>query len=1001
MGLLSPTSSGLLSKPTAGIDPYVERFFAPNLFTLSTQKTQQSTTPVPNLSSTIAAEFIPSAARSVVGGVATAGTSLAQSVASPFQTALTGNYSAPSSFPDLNIPILGKIPVESAQARAARYVNQGDQYLTAAAKSLGLLATEEPFGFAFKPFIFGAGLLGRSGRIEQVAADLAKIGNAADAANYLKGIGFTEEVANRFAPKAAKETDLVRMQKLLNTAEDTQRYIAPKPGGVSRLARDAGTIADEPLLNTAHFNISDAGRSVIDAEISALKPDIESIVGRPLSNNEVLKAAQTASDQLSKVVSREDTAAYNAALLRLRQDIAAEAQSGVVSKEFLQNLVTLKSTATDIGRKLQSFVIGADPKKATSMQAVLQAVMRVNDNLDEILEAAKGVDFNNAKQAVEFYRRFVKPKVGEWIDLIRYNSMLSSPKTHIINTFTNIINSVTVPVLEKAIRGGLDLLSSKAFGKGRTRFSKEALAYLDGYRKSFKSAVNRFAEVMKGERAFTNLDLRNIPLATKGPGAALEKALVVPTKMLEGMDQFFMELVTGGEKAALAYRQAKGVPIRHPEIQADEAARYLLFRKEPGDKRQGYLLRAIDTMTSLLSRLREDANPLVSYPAKFTFPFIQTPTNILKQGVEFSPLGYATILGAKDPVGQAIKATIGSTVALAGASLALSNRMTWGEPKPTADKNAFRAAGMQPYSIKLGDRWYSYQKLPPFLAFPLSQIAVVADAYKNKKIDDQTLDVLLSAFSQYAGFFADQSYFKSMGDLWSAINGDEYATSRLLGNYPQQFVPYRALGGWLARIADDTQRQIDNKANFAQKQIELLMMNVPGLSQKLPPRLDAEGKPIPNREPVLNAFSPIQSIPQNKEQQKRYSELVDLKRTVKDAKARTASLNDEAETTWENLKVMPKEQAATEFDKYVKTRPDLAAKMLEIYKEEQKGLSYEDRIIKQLNDSNGDQARYIKQKLDSLSTNEEKAGLWDEYVRKGVITDKIAAQIQQLSAQTP
>src|SRR3990167_6223698 len=248
-------------------------------------------------------------------------------------------------------------------------------------------------------------------------------------------------------------------------------------------------------------------------------------------------------------------------MLKLRQRLANSAESGQVTKEFLDDLVTVKSLGADVGRKLQSLSIGADPLANDAKQAILSQILKITDDTEAILKAAQGVDFNDFKQASEFYRKFIQPSLREWVDLIRYNSMLSSPLTHIVNIFSNLANSILRAPLTKFIAGGVDLLASSVTGKARTQFSSEAGVYLGAYLKNYKKAVDNFVGVFKGTRQFSNLDLRQIPLATKGAKSVIEKTLSVPMKLLEGADQFFMTLVEGAEKASLNYRQAKGIKV--------------------------------------------------------------------------------------------------------------------------------------------------------------------------------------------------------------------------------------------------------------------------------------------------------------------------------------------------------------------------------------------------------------------------------------------------------
>jgi hypothetical protein len=53
-------------------------------------------------------------------------------------------------------------------------------------------------------------------------------------------------------------------------------------------------------------------------------------------------------------------------------------------------------------------------------------------------------------------------------------------------------------------------------------------------------------------------------------------------------------------------------------------------------------------------------------------------------------------------------------------------------------------------------------------------------------------------------------------------------------------------------------------------------------------------------------------------------------------------------------------------------------------------------MIANLGVMNGERAKFIAQKIDALKTEEEKEALWNEYVRKGLITSNVAKQVKSL-----
>jgi hypothetical protein len=276
---------------------------------------------------------------------------------------------------------------------------------------------------------------------------------------------------------------------------------------------------------------------------------------------------------------------------------------------------------------------------------------------------------------------------------------------------------------------------------------------------------------------------------------------------------------------------------------------------------------------------------VVRLPAKFTLPFVRIGANLMKQGIEYSPAGFATIPGANDKTTQLAKALMGTAVFGTAAGLLGKDRLTWAEPVDPDQKAAFKQAGKQPYSMKIGDNWIGFSKLPPIISFNMAMVAALDDAVKSAKLNENGVDNVVTAIAKYGNFLADQSYVKSVGDLLAAVKGDPEKLTALVSNYPQQMVPMRALTGWVAKMTDDVQRKVNTDAGFAAKQVESLMQQIPGLRQQTTARVNEYGEPIAAQHPVLNAFSPVPVSTENPDGVLAYDTMVNRLKTKRDDKA--------------------------------------------------------------------------------------------------------------------
>lgn len=629
-----------------------------------------------------------------------------------------------------------------------------------------------------------------------------------------------------------------------------------------------------PNINVDRLNISAEAKADIKASVESIKDSIASKTGSRLSNQEAIALANTSSKQLTQAIGREDTVAWQAQLLNARQAIAKAAEEGKLTPEALEAIRAVKTAGTDVARKLQSFSISADPKGHSLQEQMVQGLVDLGHSSDDILKAAKGVDFKDANQATQFWRHFVAPTLGEYVDAIRYNSMLSSPNTHINNAFGNVLQSAVVAPIEKTLTGTLDFLGSSIARKPRSALAAEGPSYAKGYWSSIGDASHAFANTLKGKNLSTNLDINRIPLGDKTLRSKIIGSTEYVGKLLEASDQFFTKLTEGGEAAALRSRQKAGIKVKGDITEeAQKRAAYRLFRQDLHNPDQGPLLEAVDFLTGTIQKARSANNPVVSTVAKFTLPFVKTPMNILKQGIEYSPFGVSTIPGAANKTEQLSKTIIGTSAMAATSLLATSGRTTWAVPTDPKKKAAFYAAGLQPYSVKIGNQWVSYTKLPPALSFPIAIVAALHDANDQKHLSDNQLDTLLSGLAKSGAFFADQSYLKNIGDLISTAKGDPTAFSQFVGNYPQQVIPYRAMLGWVERLIDPNLHQVDKDANFFAKQFQQIASGIPVLADMVPLRQGPTGEPLPAPNRVTNAFSPLKTSPENAEGKDLYNQL--------------------------------------------------------------------------------------------------------------------------------
>ena len=643
----------------------------------------------------------------------------------------------------------------------------------------------------------------------------------------------------------------------------------------------AATPSESPQTGESAVNVNrmqidaDAKKRLVEAT-SEIKNEIENQTGKVLSHKEVIEAAKSA-EVLSAGASREATLKFAASLLKTREELAAYAQEETITPEFLETLRIVANHSTDAGRTLNYLQIDALPGYADVKVKVLKDLIKLGKTTDEILKAAEGVDFKDEQSVAKFYRQFVKPTIPEMLDEFVYANILSSPLTHIVNTFSNIIQLAGLNPITKLTSGAIDQVSHNLLGTERSHYIADVPAFYKGAVNAVPEAFSRAVDALSGKRRTDRPDLRNLPtLAPWVDWATLKVGKYIP-RLLEASDVFFKTLIESGEIEALSQRlghEPDAKELASIQKEASERADYYVFRQRPDSENksgQGKVLSSVDNLTNAIYRLR-------TVPGfKYFIRFVQTPMNILKQGLEYSPGGFATLPGAKDKTEQTAKAVIGSFVFAGASFLAANNLTTWAPPTGEKDKNDFYAAGLQPYSIRIGDAWVSYSKIGP-LAYPIAMASALHYFSKESPnaLSDADLDKLFDGLGGIVKFFSDQSYMQGLGDLVKFASGEK---SKTLASVPTQFIPLSSLQGWVNNVMDPLQRKAE-KGLSIKSVVDQIQMKLVGMSQFVPAQIDAEGALVKKQMKEFNAVSPLKVSAVNRAKLSEYRDTQKIKQEV-------------------------------------------------------------------------------------------------------------------------
>ena len=181
--------------------------------------------------------------------------------------------------------------------------------------------------------------------------------------------------------------------------------------------------------------------------------------------------------------------------------------------------------------------------------------------------------------------------------------------------------------------------------------------------------------------------------------------------------------------------------------------------------------------------------------SSLAIPFTNTIANVANNTINYTPLGYiraarggSILMGRQKEFTDDDKARMvrNATLGLAAASAAYILSSIGGDDEDE-EKNWFRitaegygdykknkeleATGWKPYSIKIGDTWWSYQ-LTPLMGI-LSAVGAIRDyeKYHNKKINESDMNKLVLPIQVMLSTIAESSYLSSVEGFLSAILG--------------------------------------------------------------------------------------------------------------------------------------------------------------------------------------------------------------------------------------
>ena len=621
-------------------------------------------------------------------------------------------------------------------------------------------------------------------------------------------------------------------------------------------------------INLANLNTTEDVSTLIDEVAKADAPNINEARRQKITNDELPKLADDLGMTVEDLLARRQGEAFNAEqILAARKILVASGENLVklanAAKNGSEMDLALFRRAMSQHRAIQSQVSGMTAEAGRALQSfrVVAASSREQERLiKEALETTGGEAVSRDMAAMlseldspEQIGRFVKEanaatrqdKVFEvWI-----NALLSSPTTHMVNILSNtLVAALTVGERKIASAIGPNIPPGEA--------SAQLKGLVDGARDGFRLAWNALKTgeptdpLQKVEadkfRAVTSENL-NIGGSAARYADYMGEAIRTPGRMLMAGDEFFKSVGYRMEMYAQAYRQAFNEGLREEAA----AKRVIEIIENPPENVR---LAAMDasryqTFTNQLGKVGKAAENLrnnVPY-ARVVMPFVRTPVNVMSFAFERTPLAPLSSAfreeiaagGARRDLALG-KLISGSMAMAVSADLALSGSITGAGPTDPKMRNIMRATGWQPYSIKVGDKYYAYNRLDP--VGTLLGLAADVTEIIGQTTEAEAAQIATASALAVAQNMASKTYLSGVTDFFDAF----------FGASPDPEAPNYKLNRYLQRLASSVvpsffatiERAMSPEMSATYGYIDRIKSRIPGYSDDLPPRRNIFGEPV-------------------------------------------------------------------------------------------------------------------------------------------------------------
>ena len=527
------------------------------------------------------------------------------------------------------------------------------------------------------------------------------------------------------------------------------------------------------------------------------------------------------------------------------------------------------------GQDLTRLGVGKSIKNLYSIRARVRELANLTAELDDV---AKVNELTKEIHTPKFWSMAYET----WI-----NALLSGPKTHMVNMMSNgLVAAWLVP--ERLVAAGV----SKLTGSDST-YAGESMAMLFGSIKGFQKGMGAFFKIAGGgdiptatatkneriiEPQLTADNIARLPAiefmgkrlsqvtptalrnsntfgwATWGLAKSVDAIGAVsryPSRLLVAEDMLWKGIGEEAEQWAEIYKRVRASNVNDPEEigrmmgemlsntysaaykstkeHALEMADYRTFTNPMGEIGRG--------VQNLFSAIKLPGGaPL----GRVLQPFIRTPTNIIKFGIERTPFAplmrqFREDIAAGGARGDAAiaKMAMGSFINMAIMDMTFNGFIVGALPEHRELRDNAKDQGYQGYSVVWNGKTYSFNRLEPLgmivgIAADLAQVA-------DQMTDGELTTITSSLVAAVASSIGDKSFLQGSSLMFKAYNEPERYLASWMGQMAGTVVP--------TGVAQYT-RGADPEVKEIRSVMDRIMSRLPGWSEQVPPKRNIYGQPI-------------------------------------------------------------------------------------------------------------------------------------------------------------